>query len=42
MSALELVELKMTLHELVEKGYIIPNVSPWGDLILFVRKKMGL
>ena len=28
MSALELVELKLQLQELIEKGYIQPSVSP--------------
>ena len=36
MSAPELVELKLQLQKLIEKGYIQPNVSPWGALILFV------
>ena len=39
MSALELVELKLQLQELIEKGYIRPSVSPWGAPILFVKKK---
>ena len=42
MSALELVELKLQLHELIDKGYIQPSVSPWGALILFVKKKDGI
>ena len=41
MSAPKLVELKLQLQELIEKGYIQPTVSPWGVLILFVRKKDG-
>ena len=41
MSAPELLELKMQLHELIEKGYIQPNVSPWGASILFVENKYG-
>ena len=39
MSALELVELKLKLQELIEKGYIRPSVSTWGEPILFVKKK---
>jgi hypothetical protein len=39
MSALELVELKMQLKEMMDKGYIRPSVSPWGALALFVKKK---
>lgn len=34
----ELIELNMDLKELLEKGYIHPNVSPWGAPILFVKK----
>ena len=41
MSALELVELKLQLQELIEKGYIRPSVSPWGAPILFIKKKDG-
>ena len=41
MSALELVELKLHLQELIEKGYIRPSVSPWGAPILFVKRKDG-
>ena len=29
----------MQLHELMDKKYIIPSVSPWGALVLFVKKK---
>ena len=39
MSAPKLVELKLQLQELIEKGYIRPSVSPWGALILFIKKK---
>ena len=38
MSALELVELKLQLQELIEKGYIQPSMSPWGAPILFIKK----
>ena len=38
----ELVELKLQLQELIEKGYIRPSVSPWGAMILFVKKKDGM
>ena len=41
MSAQELVELKLQLQELIEKGYIRPSVSPWGGMILFVIRKDG-
>ena len=40
-STLELLELKMQLQELLENKYIRPSVSPWGALVLFVKKKDG-
>jgi hypothetical protein len=39
MTPKELVELKIQLKELLEKGYIHPSSSPWGCLVLFVKKK---
>ena len=39
MSIPYLVELKLELKEMLEKGYIRPSVSPWGALLLFVKKK---
>ena len=41
MALAELKELKTQLQELLEKGFIWPNNSPWGVLVLFVRKKDG-
>jgi hypothetical protein len=41
MSMPELKELQMQLEELLKKGYIRPSVSPWGALVLFVKKKDG-
>jgi hypothetical protein len=41
MSTPELVELKLQLKEMLEKGYIRPSVSPWGAPTLFVKKKDG-
>jgi hypothetical protein len=35
----ELVELKMQLQDLLEKGFIRLNSSPWGCLAIFVKKK---
>ena len=29
----------MQLQDLLEKKYIRPNMSPWGALVLFVKKK---
>jgi hypothetical protein len=37
----ELVELKLQLKEMMDKGYIWPSVSPWGAPFLFVKKKDG-
>ena len=41
MALFELKELKLQLQELLEKGFIRPSVSPWGALVLFVKKKDG-
>ena len=41
MAPVELKELKLQLQELLEKGFIRLNVSPWGDPVLFVKKKDG-
>ena len=41
MAPVELKELKFQLQELLEKGFIRPSVSPWGALVLFVKKKDG-
>ncbi|XP_073137422.1 uncharacterized protein [Henckelia pumila] len=37
----EMRELKQELQDLLDKGYILPSVSPWGASVLFVKKKMG-
>jgi len=41
MAPTELNELKTQLQELLDKGFIRPSNSPWGALVLFVRKKDG-
>ncbi|KAE8683830.1 Generative cell specific-1 [Hibiscus syriacus] len=41
MNLKELKELKVQLQELLDKGFIRPNVSPWGAPVLFVKKKDG-
>ncbi|RVW75655.1 Transposon Ty3-I Gag-Pol polyprotein [Vitis vinifera] len=41
MAPMELKEFKIQLQELLDKGFIRPSVSPWGALILFVKKKDG-
>ena len=35
----QLVELKLQLEYLLDKGYIRPSASPWGAPMLFVKKK---
>ncbi|GJX79064.1 putative reverse transcriptase domain-containing protein [Tanacetum coccineum] len=37
----EMQELSNQLQELTDKGFIRPNSSPWGALVLFVKKKDG-
>ncbi|GKE57941.1 putative reverse transcriptase domain-containing protein [Tanacetum coccineum] len=37
----EMKELAEQLQELSDKGFIRPSSSPWGALILFVKKKDG-
>jgi hypothetical protein len=39
MSPLELIELKVQLQDLLDKGFIHPSSSPWGSPTLFVLKK---
>ncbi len=41
MAFTELNELKIQLQELLDKGFIRPSVSPWGALVLFVKRRMG-
>ena len=41
MSIPELTELKIQFQELLDKVYIRPSVVPWGDPVLFVKKKDG-
>ena len=41
MAPLELRELKVQLQDLLDKGFIRPNTSPWGAPVLFVKKKYG-
>nr|GFD15628.1 putative reverse transcriptase domain-containing protein [Tanacetum cinerariifolium] len=37
----ELEELSGQLKELQDKGFIRPSSSPWGALVLFLKKKDG-
>ena len=41
MAPAELKELKLQLKDLTDKGFIQPNISPWGAPELFVKKKDG-
>jgi hypothetical protein len=41
MTPIELVELKIQLQELLDKGFIQSNNLPWGALVLFMTKKKG-
>ena len=34
-------ELKELKEQLLDKGFIRPSTSPWGALVLFVKKKDG-
>ena len=39
MAPVELHELKVHIHELLDKGFIRPSTSPWGTSVLFSKKK---
>nr|CAE03840.1 OSJNBb0013J13.17 [Oryza sativa Japonica Group] len=41
MAANELAEVKRQIEELESKGYVRPSSSPWGALVLLVKKKDG-
>ena len=41
MAPLGLRELKAQLQDLLDKGFIHPSTSPWGALVLFVKRKDG-
>jgi hypothetical protein len=41
MAANQLAKLKEQLQESLDKGYIRPSVSPWGEHVIFVTKKDG-
>ena len=41
MAPAEFKELKSQLKDLLDKDFIRPSTSPWGSLILFVKKKDG-
>ena len=39
MTPVELQELKVQIQELLDKGFIKPNTSPWGAPVWFSKKK---
>ena len=41
MAPTKLKELKAQLKDFLDKGFIKPNISPWGAPVLFVKKKDG-
>lgn len=41
MSIPKLIEMKISLNSMLDKGYIRPSVSMWGALVLFVKKMDG-
>ncbi|XP_052116489.1 uncharacterized protein LOC127746638 [Arachis duranensis] len=41
MAPIKLAELKTQMEELLNKRFIQPSVSPWGALLLLVKKKYG-
>jgi hypothetical protein len=41
MATSELAELKEHIMELLEKGFIHPSSSLWGDPVIFIPKKDG-
>jgi hypothetical protein len=41
MALSKLKELKYQLQEPLDKGFICPSSSPWGALVLFIKKNKG-
>jgi hypothetical protein len=41
MATPELADLKEHVKELLEKGFIRPNLYPWGAPVIFIPKKDG-
>ena len=41
MALVKLQELKVQLQDMMEEGLIHPSTSPWGALLLFVKKNDG-
>ena len=41
MAPMEMQKLKKQVQELETLGFVRPSTSPWGALVLFVKKKDG-
>ena len=41
MAPVKLKELKFQLKQLLDKAFIKPSISPWGDPVLFFKNKDG-
>ena len=41
MAHAELKELKVQMEKMVNKGFVRSSTSPWGEPVLFVKKKYG-
>ena len=39
MASVEFQELRVQLHELLDKGFMKPSTSSWGAPVLFAKKK---
>ena len=39
MAPVKLQELKVQIHDLLDRGFIRPSTSPWGASVLFAKKK---
>ena len=42
MAPVELQELKVQIHELLDKGFIRLSTSPWSAPVLFTRKEVKI
>ena len=42
MAPVELQELKVQIHKLLNKGFIRPSTSPWSFSVMFTRKEVKI
>ena len=42
MASVELLELKVQLQEMLDKGFSRPSTSPWRSPVLFTRKEVKI